>query len=90
MARYTGLEFIGCEQTHADGGAEASTTTTKVAAAASSSASSFSAYSGGCTVVVSYDRLSNGNEGPDPPGPHGPVDAAFTMRVTVRPAVKLL
>jgi hypothetical protein len=40
---------------------------------------------GGCTVVVSYDRLSNGNAGPDPPGPHGPVDAAFTMRVTVTP-----
>ena len=42
---------------------------------------------GGCTVVVSYDRLANGNAGPDPgPGPHGPVDAAFTMRVTVTPA----
>ena len=37
-----------------------------------------------CTVVVSYDRLANGNQGPDPgPGPHGNVDAAFTMRVTV-------
>lgn len=77
MASYTGLEFIGCEQA----GAEASTMTT--------AASSSSTYSGGCTVVVSYDRLSNGNGGPDPPGPHGPVDAAFTMRVTVRPAVKL-
>jgi hypothetical protein len=38
---------------------------------------------GACTLVVSYDRLSNGNAGPDPPGPHGPADAAFTMRVTV-------
>ena len=38
-----------------------------------------------CTLVVSYDRLANGNKGPDPgPGPHGAVDAAFTMRVTVR------
>lgn len=40
---------------------------------------------GTCTLVVSYDRLANGNAGPDPgPGPHGAVDAAFTMRVTVR------
>ena len=53
-------------------------------AAATSKASNLSAT--GCTVVVSYDRLSNGNAGPDPPGPHGPVDAAFTMRVTVTPA----
>jgi len=38
-----------------------------------------------CTLVVSYDRLANGNAGPDPgPGPHGAVDAAFTMRVTVK------
>jgi hypothetical protein len=36
-----------------------------------------------CLLVVSYDRLSNGNAGPDPPGPHGLADAAFTMRVTV-------
>ena len=54
------------------------------AAAATSKTSKVSA--AGCTVVVSYDRLSNGNAGPDPPGPHGPVDAAFTMRVTVTPA----
>lgn len=50
-------------------------------AAATSKTSQTSA--AGCTVAVSYDRLSNGNAGPDPPGPHGPVDAAFTMRVTV-------
>jgi hypothetical protein len=37
-----------------------------------------------CNLVVSYDRLANGNDGPDPPGPHGSVDAAFTMRVTVK------
>jgi hypothetical protein len=40
-----------------------------------------------CTLVVSYDRLSNGDFGPDFPGhrpPHGSVDAAFTMRVTVK------
>jgi hypothetical protein len=36
-----------------------------------------------CSLLVSYDRLSNGNRGPDPPGPHGPVDAAFTMQVVV-------
>jgi hypothetical protein len=41
---------------------------------------------GTCTVVVSYDRLANGNAGPDPPGPHGSLDAAFTMRVAVRAA----
>lgn len=40
---------------------------------------------GSCTLVVSYDRLANGDKGPDPgPGPHGLVDAAFTMRVTVK------
>jgi hypothetical protein len=39
---------------------------------------------GNCTLVVSYDRLANGNAGPDPPPtPHGSADAAFTMRVTV-------
>ena len=36
-----------------------------------------------CTLVLSYDRLANGNQGPDPPGPHGARDAAFTMRVTM-------
>lgn len=42
---------------------------------------------GVCTLVVSYDRLANGNAGPDPgPGPHGAVDAAFAMRVTVEAA----
>lgn len=35
----------------------------------------------GCTAVVSYDRLCNGNEGP--PGPHGAKDYAFTMQFTV-------
>jgi hypothetical protein len=92
---YTGLEFIGCEQAAAGASAlaaaEATTTTTTTAAAApspSSSSSSPSFAGGGCTVVVSYDRLSNGNGGPDPPGPHGPVDAAFTMRVTVTPTAK--
>eukprot|EP00040_Diaphanoeca_grandis_P034842 m.217569 g.217569 ORF g.217569 m.217569 type:complete len:383 (+) comp33236_c10_seq1:146-1294(+) len=38
-----------------------------------------------CQMVVTYDRLSNGNGGPDPPGPHGPVDAAFSMRFVVQP-----
>ena len=40
-----------------------------------------------CTLVVSYDRLSNGDFGPDfpdHPPPHGSVDAAFTMRVAVK------
>jgi hypothetical protein len=40
-----------------------------------------------CMVVVSYDRLANGNSGPDPPGPNGSVDAAFTMRVTVKAVI---
>ena len=69
---YTGLEFIGCERASA-------------VASSSLPLGSSSGGGGGCTVVVSYDRLSNGNAGPDPPGPHGPVDAAFTMHVTVTP-----
>jgi hypothetical protein len=39
-----------------------------------------------CKLVVSYDHLANGNDGldgPKPPGPHGSVDAVFTMRVAV-------
>jgi hypothetical protein len=65
---YTGLEFIGCAD--------------QSALPLNASGGSGSG-SGACTLVVSYDRLSNGNKGPDPPGPHGPVDAAFSMRVTV-------
>ena len=34
-----------------------------------------------CQMVVSYDRLCNGNAGP--PGPHGKADHSFTMRVAV-------
>ena len=39
--------------------------------------------SSACTLVVSYDRLANGNDGSEPPGPHGSVDVAFTMRMAV-------
>ena len=34
-----------------------------------------------CDVMITYDRLANGNDGP--PGPWGKVDAVFAMRVTV-------
>ncbi len=70
---YTGLEFIGC-------GAEQRLASSPLS---DSVPAGGGGGGGGCTLVVSYDRLSNGNAGPDPPGPHGPVDAAFTMRVTV-------
>ena len=33
-------------------------------------------------MVVSYDRLANGNAGP--PGPHGDVDSSFTMSFVVK------
>jgi hypothetical protein len=68
---YTGLEFIGCSAEQ------------RLASASLSDSASGGGGGGGCTLVVSYDRLSNGDAGPDPPGPHGLVDAAFTMRVTV-------
>ena len=35
-----------------------------------------------CQLVVSYDRLANGNAGP--PGPHGDVDCSFTMSFVVK------
>jgi hypothetical protein len=73
---YTGLETTGCDVTADDR-----------AHAEDSSSSSSSSASTTCTLVVSYDRLSNGDFGPDFPGhppPHGPVDAAFTMRVAVK------
>ena len=35
-----------------------------------------------CLLVVSYDRLANGNAGP--PGPHGDVDSSFTMSFVVK------
>ena len=34
-----------------------------------------------CDVLITYDRLANGNDGP--PGPWGKVDAVFAMHVTV-------
>ena len=34
-----------------------------------------------CDLLLSYDRLANGNAGP--PGPWGKVDAVFAMRVSV-------
>eukprot|EP01051_Picozoa_sp_SAG22_P002150 SAG22_NODE_94_length_20824_cov_230.693718_11_plen_1262_part_00 len=34
-----------------------------------------------CSVLISYDRLANGNAGP--PGPWGKVDAVFALKVTV-------
>ena len=34
-----------------------------------------------CDILLSYDRLANGNAGP--PGPWGSVDAVFAMTVTV-------
>ena len=34
-----------------------------------------------CDLLLSYDRLANGNSGP--PGPWGSVDAVFAMRVSV-------
>ena len=38
-------------------------------------------HGGSCDLLIAYDRLANGNSGP--PGPWGPVDAVFSMRVTV-------
>ena len=38
-----------------------------------------------CSILVTYDRLANGNEGP--PGPWGKVDAVFSMVVTLTPGV---
>ena len=68
---YTGLETTGCERERDGDG---------------STAGGWNNGTLSCTLVVSYDRLANGNDGPDPgrPGPHGSRDAAFTMRVTVK------
>jgi hypothetical protein len=35
-----------------------------------------------CQMIVSYDRLANGNAGP--PGPHGKVDRSFTMQFVIK------
>jgi hypothetical protein len=76
---YTGLEFIGCSAEQR----LASASLSDSASAGAGAGTGGGGGGGGCTLVVSYDRLSNGDAGPDPPGPHGLVDAAFTMRVTV-------